>query len=201
MGLCSIRHDARLAERASALACRSDGHRRACLCCHCRVAIRLVDKDDPRHNSTLRDSAGSWLPRCGEAAGKSRRCARVVAVVSAVWIGAALIIDAVLGFFHLSPFKLYSASDVFADMRFYLGWTLGLLLAPYAGERRPAARPGHDASPGVANVPMIATSPSPPCKGLPIHPASPRLPFRPRRWPGKYGSPVSSDAQETRRNR
>jgi hypothetical protein len=61
------------------------------------------------------------------------RCARIVAVVGAVWIGAALLIDTVLGFFHLNPFKLYSASDVFADMRFYLGWTLGLLLAPYAG--------------------------------------------------------------------
>jgi hypothetical protein len=65
------------------------------------------------------------------------RCARIVAVVSVVWIGAALVIDAVLGSFHLgsfhlNPFKLYSASDVFADMRFYLGWTLGLLLAPHA---------------------------------------------------------------------
>jgi hypothetical protein len=60
------------------------------------------------------------------------RCASIVAVVGAVWIGAALLIDAVLGFFHLNPFKLYSGSEAFADMRFYLGWTLGLLLAPYA---------------------------------------------------------------------
>jgi hypothetical protein len=59
------------------------------------------------------------------------RCARIVAVVGAGWIGAALVIDAVLGFFHLNPFKLYSASDAFADMRFYLGWTVGLLLTPY----------------------------------------------------------------------
>jgi hypothetical protein len=58
------------------------------------------------------------------------RCARVVAVVSAIWIGTVLIIDLVLGFIHLSPLKLYSASDIFADVRFYLGWTLGLLLAP-----------------------------------------------------------------------
>jgi hypothetical protein len=36
------------------------------------------------------------------------------------------------------------------------------------------------------NAPMIATSRSPPYKGLPIHPASPRslgLALRPRRWP------------------
>jgi hypothetical protein len=58
------------------------------------------------------------------------RCARIVALVGAIWIGTAVVIDAILGFFHLNPFKLYSASDVFADMRFYLGWTLGLLLAP-----------------------------------------------------------------------
>jgi hypothetical protein len=58
------------------------------------------------------------------------RCARIVGLVGAIWIGTAVVIDAILGFFHLNPFKLYSASDVFADMRFYLGWTLGLLLAP-----------------------------------------------------------------------
>jgi hypothetical protein len=58
------------------------------------------------------------------------RCARIVALVGAVWIATALIVDAALGFFHLNPFKPYSASDVFADVRFYLGWTLGLLLAP-----------------------------------------------------------------------
>jgi hypothetical protein len=60
------------------------------------------------------------------------RCARIVALVGMIWIGAALVVDAALGFFRLNPFKLYSASDVFADMRFYLGWTLGLLLAPSA---------------------------------------------------------------------
>jgi hypothetical protein len=60
------------------------------------------------------------------------RCARVVALVGVIWIGAALVIDAALGFFHLNPFKPYSASDVFTDVRFYLGWMLGLLLAPSA---------------------------------------------------------------------
>jgi hypothetical protein len=44
------------------------------------------------------------------------RCARIVAIVGVVWISAALVIG---------------ASDVFADVRFYFGWTLGLLLAPY----------------------------------------------------------------------
>jgi hypothetical protein len=72
------------------------------------------------------------------------RCARIVAVVGVVWIGAALVIDVVLGFFHLDPFKLYSAPDVFADMRFYLGWTLGLLLAPYAGRETTGRAPGRE---------------------------------------------------------
>jgi hypothetical protein len=73
------------------------------------------------------------------------RCARIVAVVGAGWIGAALVIDAVLGFFHLNPFKLYSASDAFADMRFYLGWTLGLLLTPYAAREATGPATGHEA--------------------------------------------------------
>jgi hypothetical protein len=60
------------------------------------------------------------------------RCARIFVVIGAVWIGAALVIDAAIGFFQLNPLKLYSAPDAFADMRFYLGWTLGLLWAPYA---------------------------------------------------------------------
>jgi hypothetical protein len=59
------------------------------------------------------------------------RCARIVATVGVVWVGAALVIYAVLDFFHLNPFKPYSASDVLTDVRFYFGWTLGLLLAPY----------------------------------------------------------------------
>ena len=70
------------------------------------------------------------------------RCARVVALVGAVWLGAVVLIDAALISFRLSPLKLYTASEVFADMRFYLGWMLGLLLAPSAELRLiPGAEP------------------------------------------------------------
>lgn len=64
------------------------------------------------------------------------RCARVVALVGAVWLASALLIDALLGFAHLNPLKFYSPSGFFGDMRFYFGWILGLLLAPSARPRR-----------------------------------------------------------------
>ena len=42
----------------------------------------------------------------------------------------ALLVDLVLGRFRLDQFKLYSSFNFWADARFYLGWSLGLLLAP-----------------------------------------------------------------------
>ena len=65
------------------------------------------------------------------------RCARIVAVVGAGWIGAALVIDAVLGFFHLNPFKLYSASD--AGQR--PGPTHRTLMRPLPPSKRGSCQP------------------------------------------------------------
>ena len=64
------------------------------------------------------------------------RCARIVALVGVIWLASALLIDALLGLAHLNPLKFYSASGFFGDMRFYFGWTLGLLLAPSAQPQR-----------------------------------------------------------------
>jgi hypothetical protein len=52
----------------------------------------------------------------------------------------ALLVDLVLGRFRLDQFKLYSSFNFWMDARFYLGWSLGLLLAqsPYlaGGDKR-----------------------------------------------------------------
>ena len=58
------------------------------------------------------------------------RCAPSVALVAAGWLIIALLLDSLFGFYHLGQFKLYTAGDFWIDVRFYFGWTLGLMLAP-----------------------------------------------------------------------
>jgi hypothetical protein len=138
MGLHSVHHHARLAECALALACGADGDHCArfpgisgwlfgwstqtiiatTIPCSLILALGYRSVTKPPHEHAF------------------ARCARVVALVGAIWLASALLIDALLGFSHLNPLKFYSASGFFGDMRFYLGWTLGLLLAPSAQPRR-----------------------------------------------------------------
>jgi hypothetical protein len=69
--------------------------------------------------------------------------ARTVAIIAAAWLMFAVAIDVVLGFFHAN-FRLYGTSSWFwTDLRFYIGWCLGLLLAPASMfEGRPLMRSG-----------------------------------------------------------
>jgi hypothetical protein len=56
--------------------------------------------------------------------------ARIVAFVAVAWLLSAVVIDAALALFHVE-FRLYAAtSSYWTDLRFYIGWSLGLLLAP-----------------------------------------------------------------------
>ena len=58
------------------------------------------------------------------------RYAKTVALVAIIWLSIALLFDVVLKFLQLDQLKLYSTPNFFIDMRFYFGWTLGLVLAP-----------------------------------------------------------------------
>jgi len=58
------------------------------------------------------------------------RHVRTVGWLAIVWLPMALLVDLLLGWFRLDQFKLYSSFNFWADARFYLGWSLGLLLAP-----------------------------------------------------------------------
>jgi len=58
------------------------------------------------------------------------RCARRVAVVGALWLTVVLLADWVLGFTQFRHFQIYSASEFFIDVRFFFGWSLGLVFAP-----------------------------------------------------------------------
>lgn len=78
-----------------------------------------------------------------EGARAYRGCAAVVALTAAVWLLIARIVDTVLQARGLGQFDLYTSPDFWVDFRYYVGWTLGLLLAPYPHPRPVApARPG-----------------------------------------------------------
>ncbi len=59
------------------------------------------------------------------------RCARRIAPAAAVWLVVAAVVSAVLDAFKVLPFPLYSPASAWMDARFYLGWMIGLLLAPF----------------------------------------------------------------------
>ncbi|HME27587.1 MAG TPA: hypothetical protein VKI44_40740 [Acetobacteraceae bacterium] len=58
------------------------------------------------------------------------RCARSVACVAATWLIMAMVFDAGMPLVHLGRFELYDAAGFWMDVRFYIGWTFGLTLAP-----------------------------------------------------------------------
>ncbi len=73
------------------------------------------------------------------------RCARTVAIIGAAWLVFAVLLDGGLELFHASQFDLYTAENFWIDARFYLGWTLGLILAPFPfshAAHPPAPQPG-----------------------------------------------------------
>jgi hypothetical protein len=58
------------------------------------------------------------------------RCARSVAWVAAIWLIMAAVLDAAMPLVHLGRYELYDAASFWMDVRFYIGWTFGLTLAP-----------------------------------------------------------------------
>jgi hypothetical protein len=62
--------------------------------------------------------------------GRRVSASRATCALSIVWLPTALLVDLLLGWFRLDQFKLYSSFNFWMDARFYLGWSLGLLLAP-----------------------------------------------------------------------
>ena len=58
------------------------------------------------------------------------RCARSVALVGAIWLVAAAAFDMAMRLSHLAQFSLYDAPSFWMDVRSYIGWAIGLALAP-----------------------------------------------------------------------
>jgi hypothetical protein len=61
--------------------------------------------------------------------------AGLVATVATIWLACALLFDAALAFCKADYPSLYDAIDFWADVRFYIGWVLGLVLAPWPYHR------------------------------------------------------------------
>lgn len=59
-----------------------------------------------------------------------RHRAGMVLWVGIAWLLVALLVDESLGLLGLASFDLYDSASFWVDVRFYLGWTLGLLLVP-----------------------------------------------------------------------
>jgi hypothetical protein len=72
------------------------------------------------------------------------RCARLVALVAAIWFAVALLLDAAFTLSHTDQFAIYDATEFWIDVRFYVGWALGLMLAPW---------PYHRAADAATSVP------------------------------------------------
>ncbi|MBN8994890.1 MAG: hypothetical protein J0H94_06675 [Rhizobiales bacterium] len=56
--------------------------------------------------------------------------ALIVVLVAAMWLAVALLSDGILFAVTGKPAWLYDWADFFIDLRFYIGWALGLILAP-----------------------------------------------------------------------
>jgi hypothetical protein len=74
-----------------------------------------------------------------------RRCARATAVVSATWLVLTGVLQVALWLAHVQSFRIYTNAEFWSDLRFYIGWVTGLLVAPgMVAPLDPHARPADD---------------------------------------------------------
>jgi hypothetical protein len=71
-----------------------------------------------------------------------KRCARITAMIALVWLVAAGALQTVLSVAHVTSFQIYDTTNFFVDMRFYIGWVTGLVVAPALVDA--PRRPAHD---------------------------------------------------------
>lgn len=59
-----------------------------------------------------------------------RRCARVTAFMALGWLAVSGMLQVGLSVGHIGTFKVYEWTEFGVDFRFYVGWVLGLIVAP-----------------------------------------------------------------------
>lgn len=68
------------------------------------------------------------------------RQVQAIAWVASLWLLLALIVDLVLSFTSFERFELYTMFGFWMDVRFYLGWIIGVMLAPSSQQLLARAR-------------------------------------------------------------
>jgi hypothetical protein len=86
--------------------------------------------------------AGRMIVREQWDAATFRRCARATAVIALTWLVATGVLQGLLSLAHVEAFRIYETSEIWSDLRFYIGWVIGLFVAP----------------PFVPDTPLTATS-------------------------------------------
>ncbi len=66
------------------------------------------------------------------------RCIMLTAAIALVWLIVAGGLQLALLLFAARPIHIYSWAEYTIDLRFYVGWIIGLAVAPRPGERHPA---------------------------------------------------------------
>ncbi|AQH03621.1 hypothetical protein A9R05_31840 (plasmid) [Burkholderia sp. KK1] len=69
-----------------------------------------------------------------------RRCARATGVIALAWLVLTGALQLVLWLAHVQAFRIYERSEFWSDLRFYIGWVTGLLVAPSFVPDTPLAR-------------------------------------------------------------
>jgi hypothetical protein len=59
-----------------------------------------------------------------------QRCARATGVIALAWLVLTGALQLVLWLAHVQAFRVYERSEFWSDLRFYIGWVTGLLVAP-----------------------------------------------------------------------
>lgn len=68
--------------------------------------------------------------RAGDRLNGFSGCARVLLGVAIVWFAVAVAFDAIVSALHAGWLALYGPTELLVDLRFYVGWLIGLLLVP-----------------------------------------------------------------------
>jgi hypothetical protein len=76
-----------------------------------------------------------------------QRCARATAVIALTWLAVTGVAQAVLSLLRVDAFRIYEWSEFWSDLRFYIGWVIGLFIAPAPVESMHAVGATDDAHP------------------------------------------------------
>ncbi|WP_144063537.1 beta/alpha barrel domain-containing protein [Caballeronia insecticola] len=58
------------------------------------------------------------------------RCARATGVIALAWLALTGTLQLVLWLAHVQAFRIYERAEFWTDLRFYIGWVTGLVVAP-----------------------------------------------------------------------